>query len=98
MRFADHIWLGTHNGILRYDSERDEFKGYYSKPIYKDIFTSNVVRALYIDQSNTLWAGMGFTWNPDLSNGGLYKYLPEKDRFIEYRNDPNDPNSLSDNY
>jgi len=97
LRYSDHIWLGTHNGILRYSPERDEFKRYHSKPFYKDIFNSNTVRALHIDRSHTLWAGMGFTWSQDATNGGLYKYLPEKDHFIEYRNDPTDKNSLSDN-
>jgi len=95
--FQKYIWLGTHNGLHRFDPQTELFQRYYVKPDYKDIFTSNVVRALYVDKAKTLWIGMGFTWIPDQTNGGLFKYQPEKDDFIEFRHNPENENSLSDN-
>ena len=41
------------------------------------------------DQSGDLWLGTG--------GGGLNKYDREKDAFIRYQNDPDDPHSLSSN-
>ena len=41
--------------------------------------------------------GMGFTWNPDPTKGGLYKYQPETDNFTAYRADTSKATNLSDN-
>jgi len=41
---------------------------------------------LVVDQSGALWIG---TWG-----GGLNQYDREKDAFIRYQNDPDDPHSL----
>ena len=97
LRHQKYIWLGTHNGLFRFDQQSKQFKRYYFDPDYKEIFTANVVRALYVDRTDTFWMGMGFTWNPDSSNGGLFKYQPEVDNFIEYRHVKGNVNSLSDN-
>ena len=97
VQYQKCIWLGTNNGLFRFDYELDSFKSYYFNPNSTDILTANVVRALYVDQQETLWAGMGFTWDPDETKGGLFKYQPNSDDFIGYRHDSNNKNSLSDN-
>ena len=88
LRYREHIWLGSHNGLIRFNPESKEFKTYLANPTYIDFYSSNVFRGLYVDQQDMLWAGMGFSWVPDKTKGGLYKYQPEKDNFIEYHHDP----------
>jgi len=51
--------------------------------------SSNIIRALLADQSGVLWIG---TWG-----GGLNQYDREKDAFIRYQHDPDNPHSLSNN-
>ena len=97
LRYREHIWLGSHNGLIRFNPESKEFKTYLANPTYIDFYSSNVFRGLYVDQQDMLWAGMGFSWVSDKTKGGLYKYQPEKDNFIEYHHDPSNNNSLSDN-
>lgn len=97
LRHQNYIWLGTHNGLFRFEEDSKQFKRYYFDPDYKGIFTANVVRALYVDQADTFWMGMGFTWNPDSTNGGLFKYQPAIDTFIAYRQTIENEYSLSDN-
>lgn len=95
--FQQYIWLGTNNGLHRFNPESGLFKNYYFNRESVDILTANVVRTIYVDKSETLWMGIGFTWDPDTTKGGLYKYRREQDDFMEYRHNPLDKNSLSDN-
>lgn len=97
LEYKEDIWLGTHNGLMRINSVNGEVKHYYDDPNYTNMFSANVVRALYVDSQETLWIGIGFSWSPDPTNGGLYKYLPNTDTFEAFRVDPTIENGLSDN-
>lgn len=81
------IWLGTKDGLNRYDSR--EFKVY--KHIANDpstISSSININVLLTDSKGNLWVG---------TQEGLNRYVPETNSFIRYLNVPKDKNSLSNN-
>ena len=110
---SGYLWIGTHNGISKYDPKTEQFKWYFHTS-YENLKQDNnyiavgektetkekakkIFRALYIDKEEQLWAGEGFTWERNKSLGGLYRYHPAQDTFLVFKNDPLDKQSLSDN-
>jgi signal transduction histidine kinase/ligand-binding sensor domain-containing protein/DNA-binding response OmpR family regulator len=82
------VWAGTYkNGISYYHSNLFKFKKpplFYRFSHNAEIFDCN---RLYMDKSGNLWIG---------TNGqGLIKYNPQNDNIQRFRNDPNNPQSLS---
>lgn len=66
------LWIATEFGLNRYDGLN--FKTYQYPAI-----PSNTVACIYEDESGNLWAGT--------ANGGLVKYLPDQDKFIDIKID-----------
>jgi ligand-binding sensor domain-containing protein/signal transduction histidine kinase/DNA-binding response OmpR family regulator len=64
------IWIGTSNGLNRYDGYR--FKVYQSRVNDSTTLTGNSILSIMSDSKKNLWIG---TYN------GLNKYLPGPDRF-----------------
>ncbi|MCD2421892.1 response regulator [Niabella pedocola] len=64
------IWLGTTNGLNRYDGS--QIKTYTAGGIQESGLFSNNILSLYRDSQRRLWVG---------SSGGLNYYNDEKDRF-----------------
>ncbi len=62
------LWIGTEFGLNRYDGL--SFKTYQSP-----VISSNTVSSLYEDNNGNLWIGT--------ANGGLLKYIAEKDTFLK---------------
>ncbi len=102
------LWIGTADGlnklILPADQGNAESKVNYSKysqaefirylnePGNPQSISSNDVRAIYVnpdENENVVWIGT--------YGGGLNKLIKDKDRFIRYKYNPGDHNSLSDN-
>ena len=79
------IWIGTKNGLNRYDG--------YKFTVFKHIsfdttgLSDNLINALYFDQSDFLWIGTG--------SGGLNRYDPKTGSFICFKHHSSDPRSLS---
>jgi signal transduction histidine kinase/ligand-binding sensor domain-containing protein/DNA-binding response OmpR family regulator len=69
------VWVGTVNGLERYDG--------YSAKLYRNIsedpssLSSSIVMSLFLDSKHRLWAG---TWE-----SGLSVYDPSRDRFLNFR-------------
>jgi len=85
------IWIGTENGLNRYDGY--SLKEYKYDPTDPFSINSNFIRTLYEDPADSgkvLWVG---TWG-----GGLNKFDLETERFYHYRHNPDDPFSLSHNH
>lgn len=81
------LWIGTQNGLNRYDKgkfHRIRFRADSNSSIaYDDIIS------LCEDDSGYIWAGT--------LGGGLHKYDPQKNSFVNYKRNSQDPHSLSAN-
>lgn len=79
-----NLWLGTIGGGLhRLPPDGKKFIN------YRDQFPSGnffVVWKVFEDHQGNIWIG---------ANEGLGRYVPEKDHFVFYKHDDNDPSSLS---
>lgn len=68
------IWLGTNNGVSRYDIKKNQFRNYLEDFEFGEDAVSPRVRVIFRSSNNVLWVGT--------QSGGLYKYLPQKDMFV----------------
>ncbi len=78
------MWIGTTNGLERYDGYG--VKDYRNIPGDPYSISSNTVTALLIDSRHRLWIG---TWDT-----GLSLYDPSSDRFLNFR-PPRDGSALA---
>jgi len=81
------IWIGTSDGLNKYDGIN--FKVYRKNSRDKTSIQDNVITSLCIDSRGNLWIGT--------FNGGLSRYIKEKDCFENYLNNPKDSGSILDN-
>lgn len=82
----DILWVGTFGGGLnRMDRQKKSTKVY--APLNESGTESNVVRAILQDGSGDFWIG---------NSDALHRFDPRQETFETFRNDPEDPNSLSD--
>lgn len=85
---SGYIWIGTKSGELnRYDPSADKF---ISWEIKSDIVKENSITAIYIDEDSVVWIGT--------YKSGLYRFNPGNGEIQNWRNDPYDLTSLSNNY
>ncbi|TKB98688.1 hybrid sensor histidine kinase/response regulator transcription factor [Pedobacter cryophilus] len=81
------IWMGTKDGLNRYDSQG--FEVYKHQVNDKNSISSSLnINTLLTDSKGNLWVG---------TQEGLNKYVPETNSFIRYLNQPNNKTSLSNN-
>jgi len=88
------LWIGTDIGLNKYDQEMKQFNLYQTKPNDRQSLSNNFVRPIYEDHAGVFWIGT--------YGGGLNKLVPRAKEgfspaFIHYKNDPNNPDSLSNN-
>jgi len=79
------IWIGTEDGLNRYDGR--VFK-IYRPTAAPNSLSNNTGRILFEDSQGVLWIG---------TLDGLNRYNRQTDDFTRYLSDPTDPNSLSHN-
>ena len=97
-RSSGNLWIGTRGGLNRLGPARQHFVRYLHDPADSRSLSHNEVRSLTVDRSGRLWIGTVNGLNRlDPAQQGL---PPEEDTrgFIRYRNDPQDPLSLSHNF
>lgn len=80
----DIVWVGTENGLLRYDSKN--FKKYTFNPTDTTSLSDNSIRSLLVDSHGRLWVG---------TRNGLNLYNPSQDNFIQFLPDNNHPEKLN---
>jgi ligand-binding sensor domain-containing protein len=91
------VWVGTYGkGLWRLKLEKD---GSYSSTQFlsdenKASLSSNIVRSLLEDHDGNIWVGTSLGLNRIKYNTKLNKHL----NFEVYKNDVNDPKSISHNY
>lgn len=87
--FNGLIWIGTNDGLCRYDS-KDKVKIYKA---HSDEFPSgllsNTIQEIVPDSSGHLWIGTKL--------GGLTKFNQKTNSWKTFKNDPSDSSSLSNN-
>ncbi|MDM8567470.1 two-component regulator propeller domain-containing protein [Candidatus Halobeggiatoa sp. HSG11] len=78
------IWIGTGNGLNKFDRASQTFTR------YQESFISNDIWNLYLDAEQFLWVGTA---------NGLHKFDPRSKTVLErYETDNNDPDSLHGSY
>ncbi len=83
-----NYWVGSRNGGLdKINPDNGSLKNFSEKPPYK--LVSNAVQVICEDKQGNLWLGT--------FNSGLMEFDPVKETYKLYKNDPANPNSLSDN-
>ena len=71
---AGYIWIGTENGLNRFDGYK--FTVYKNNPLDTTSLMFNIVNKVFCDKSGNLWVG---------TNTGLQRYDDATDSFIRYR-------------
>ncbi|MAO66300.1 MAG: hypothetical protein CL666_14990 [Balneola sp.] len=89
---TDFLWLATGNGLVHFNRKTGDFERYLLEPNEGDNF--NPLNFLHQvvpdpDNPNVLWVGGPGT--------GVARFDMQSEKFTSYRNDPQDPYSLSDN-
>jgi ligand-binding sensor domain-containing protein len=77
-----NIWIGTANGLLRFDLGLKTFK-LYSHSMQPGSLSSNLITKITTDKSGNIWIG---------TINGLNQYIPSSDNFVNYyRNENKNP-------
>jgi ligand-binding sensor domain-containing protein/signal transduction histidine kinase len=82
----EFLWLGTQEGLNRYDGY--EFKVYKFDPHNTNSISDNWITSLEVDKNGNLWIGT--------NAGGVNFFDRNSNSFIKYRHNELDPGSLSD--
>lgn len=87
------IWVGTEKGLDKYNPSTNSFTNYRHNPKDPNSISSGEKIKLFSDSKGSLWIG---SWN-----GGLNKLVVDPkskvERFLHYKADNKDPNSISNN-
>ncbi len=81
------LWIGTNNGLAKYDEKRDNFKVYKSKSHDKNSLLDDEILTIVKGYSKSIWVG---------TYSGISLFHPE-DKFYNYSHDILDNNSISSN-
>jgi len=87
--FEDHngvLWVGTYNGIDRFDRQTRTFTHYRHDPADPVSLSENTLYAIHEDRTGRLWVGTG---------GGLDVLGRATGKFLHYNHDPANPGSLN---
>lgn len=80
------LWIGGLSGIQTLNLKN----GLRRNMGQKEGFVQGSIKSLYQDTDGDLWLGS--------ESDGLYRWLPQEDRFVRYRHQPIDQHSIADNY
>ena len=87
------LWIGTKEGGLnRYDKKSDKFEHYWHDPENPYSLSDDEVSHIEVDALGDLWLSRTYS-----TAVGVEKLKRNTDRFIQYKNDPKNPDSISGN-
>ena len=84
---AGVLWVGTNEGVDRYDRDTDSFVHYRHRADDPTGLPGYQARSFIEDESGTLWV---------ISYGGLSRFDRTRGRFFSYRRNSNDPSTFGD--
>jgi len=84
---AGVLWVGTNEGVDRYDRDTDSFIHYHHRADDPTSLPGHLFWSFCEDQSGTLWVA---------SSEGLSRFDRTRGRFIVYRHKPDDAASFAD--
>ena len=82
-----NLWVGTFDGLNKYDRNGLKHSVYRHNPADPHSLSSNYIASIYEDRSGVLWIGT--------YRGGIDRIVPGGRTFEHYRHDPLNKNSLS---
>ncbi|MEJ2594982.1 MAG: two-component regulator propeller domain-containing protein [bacterium] len=77
------LWVGTFNGLNRYDPVTGKFTRFKHNPDKEGTISNSTVTCLYKDRSGTIWVGVG-------GRAGLNRYEPTTQSFTVYPDEHDD--------
>lgn len=80
-----YVWIATESGLNRFDGYT--FKHYTQDRSSADALQSVFVWGIAEDSHTDLWLAT--------KGGGLVRWIRSEDRFVSYRHNPDDPNSIA---
>ena len=83
------IWVGTTDGLCRYESENSIKVFKVDNPKIEGGLQSNTIKVIYPDSKGNLWIGTQY--------GGLTKYDQQNKRWTTFIHKKDDPSSISNN-
>jgi len=81
------IWIGTMDGLNRYDGYA--FKTFLYDPLAADSISDSSVLSICEDREGYLWIGT--------TSGGLNRFDRRTEKFTSFKHDPDDSGTMSDN-
>lgn len=87
---ADRLWVATFDNLYRLGTDRQVESSYALEEMNKGGNLPVLIHTMLFTSTGEFWLGT--------YSNGVYWYDRENDRFENYRHDPADPRSLSDNY
>ena len=82
------LWIGDGTGVHLYDPDTGAFSGYTYKEASPDGPGNYVARDIFLDNASGIWVG----YFPS----GIDTVDPQASQFLNFRHDPNDPESIAD--
>ena len=84
-----NLWVGTKEGLIKYDTKTGEFKTYTNDDTKENSISSTTFSVIFEDSRKNIWIGT--------SNRGVNRYNPATDDFTVIQEDNYKENSLSNN-
>jgi len=84
-----NIWIGTYNGLNKYNPETQTFSRYFTSKGGRDIESKNLIAELYCDSHSNLWIGT--------YGSGLIKFNPGKSTTTLFVHSPQNKSAISNN-
>ncbi len=82
------IWLGSNNGLYRFNSQTESFKHFKNNPDDPTSLSANSIGPVLSDHNGNIWIG----------TNGLDLYDKKRNIFKHFRHNPADSNTISSNY
>jgi signal transduction histidine kinase/DNA-binding response OmpR family regulator/ligand-binding sensor domain-containing protein len=85
-----NVWIGTQNGLDRFNRHDNNFSRFLYNPFDSSTFHENWCRHILADRQNNIWVGT--------DSGGVVCFNPRSNTAVRYKHNPKDKNSIWENH